>query len=232
MSTESGTVGREIQIQSEDGDFAGYVALPASGHGPGLLVLQEGWGLVPQIRSVCDRLARAGFVALAPDLYRGESTADPDAAGRLMMELEIERAGRDLAAAAEALKRQPESDGSSIGCIGFCMGGQLALHAACLRPDIGAVVDCYGVHPQVSLAFENSKAKILGVFAEQDEFIPAAAVEALGSALEAAGLVHTLLTYEGVQHGFLNEDRPEVYSAKIAARAWRDIENFLTAELR
>ena len=82
------------KIESDDGAFAGYVALPAAGHGPGLLVLQEWWGLVPHIKSVCDRFARSGFVALAPDLYRGESTTDPDAAGRLMMNLEIERAER------------------------------------------------------------------------------------------------------------------------------------------
>ena len=222
---------REIQIESEDGAFAGYVSVPAAGHGPGLLVLQEWWGLVPHIRAVCDRLARSGFVALAPDLYRGESTTDPDAAGRLMMSLEIERAGRDLGTAAEALRCQPETDGAGIGCIGFCMGGQLALYAACSTGEIKAVVDCYGVHPEVSLDFAHCKARILGVFAENDEFIPASAVEALGDALEDAGLPHTLVTYEGVQHAFLNDDRPDVYDATVAARAWHDIETFLKAEL-
>jgi carboxymethylenebutenolidase len=231
MSTTHDPDAREIQIESQDGAFAGYVALPAEGHGPGLLVLQEWWGLVPQIRSVCDRLARSGFVALAPDLYRGESTTDPDAAGRLMMNLEIERAGRDLGAAAKALRSQPETDGSAIGCIGFCMGGQLALYSACLRDEIKAVVDCYGVHPEVSLDFSECKARILGIFAENDDFIPLSAVEALGNALEDADLSHDLVTYEGVQHAFLNDDRPDVYDAVVAARAWHDIETFLKAEL-
>jgi carboxymethylenebutenolidase len=224
--------GREIQIASEDGEFNAYVATPASGHGPGLIVLQEWWGLVPQIRDVCDRLARSGFVALAPDLYRGESTTDPDVAGRLMMELEIERAGRDLDAAAEALRREPATVGSRIGCIGFCMGGQLALYAACRQPAIAAVVDCYGVHPNVSLDLESCRARVLGVFAENDDFISAADVELLDDTLSRAGVDAKLLTYVGVQHAFLNDARPDVFDAHTAAEAWRDIETFLEAELR
>jgi carboxymethylenebutenolidase len=224
--------GREITIASEDGEFKAYVATPASGHGPGVVVLQEWWGLVPQIRDVCDRLARSGFVALAPDLYRGESTTDPDVAGRLMMELEIERAGRDLEAAVEALRREPTTTGPQVGCIGFCMGGQLALYAACRRSEIGAVVDCYGVHPKVSLDFGNCRAKVLGVFAENDDFISAADVQHLDEALSKAGVDAKLLTYLGVQHAFLNDARPDVFDAETAAEAWRDIETFLEAELR
>jgi carboxymethylenebutenolidase len=195
-------------------------------------VLQEWWGLVPQIRSVCDRLARAGFVALAPDLYRGDSTTDPDEAGRLMMELEIERAGRDLEAATEALRRESATLGARVGCIGFCMGGQLALYAACRRPEIGAVVDCYGVHPNVSLDLESCRAKVLGVFAENDDFISAADVQHLEEALSSAGVEAKLLTYVGVQHACLNDARPEVFDAETAAEAWRDIETFFEAELR
>jgi len=224
--------GREIQIASEDGEFRAYLATPASGHGPGLVVLQEWWGLVPQIRDVCDRLARSGFVALAPDLYRGESTTDPDVAGRLMMELEIERAGRDLGAAVEALRRQSATSGSRVGCIGFCMGGQLALYAACLQPEIAAVVDCYGVHPKIPLDLEACRAKVLGVFAENDEFISSADVQILDEALSQAGVDAKLLTYLGVQHAFLNDARPDVFDAETAAEAWRDIETFLEAELR
>lgn len=227
-----GTSGREIKIESEDGSFAGYVAVPAGGRGPGLLVLQEWWGLVPHIRDVCDRLARAGYVALAPDLYRGDSTTDPDEAGRMMMDLEIDRAGRDLTAAVAALVRQPEVEGARLGCIGFCMGGQLALHAACLCPEIGAVVDCYGIHPRVILDFDECRAKVLGVFAQHDDFIPAEAVQSLDETLGLAGVEHRLVTYEGVQHAFLNESRPEVYAADRAAEAWRDIEAFLGAEIR
>ena len=224
--------GQEIEIESADGHFAAYLATPASGQGPGLIVLQEWWGLVPQIRDVCDRLARAGYVALAPDLYRGESTTDPDEAGRLMMSLEIERAGRDLEAAVDALRRQSATTGHKIGCIGFCMGGQLALYAACREPAISAVVDCYGVHPKVALDLAACRAKVLGVFAENDDFISAADVATLEGALAEADVEAKMLTYIGVQHAFLNDARPDVFDAETAAEAWRDIETFLDAELR
>jgi carboxymethylenebutenolidase len=230
--TDQGQQGRDIRVESEDGEFAAYVATPPSGRGPGLVVLQEWWGLVPQIRAVCDRMARAGFVALAPDLYRGESTTDPDEAGRLMMSLEIDRAGRDLEAAVEALRRESATTGARVGCIGFCMGGQLALYAACRRPEIGAVVDCYGVHPNISLDLESCRAKVLGVFAENDDFISAADVRHLDEALSDAGVDAKLLTYVGVQHAFLNDARPDVFDAETAAEAWRDIETFLESELR
>lgn len=233
MATDQETqAGRDLRIASAEGELDAYLAIPASGHGPGLVVVHEWWGLVPQIRSVCDRLARAGFVSLAADLYRGDATTDPDEAGRLMMDLEIDRAGRDLGAAVDALRQQPETDGAKVGCIGFCMGGQLALYAACLRPEIGAVVDCYGVHPRVTPDLDACRAKLLGVFAENDEFIPPASLEALREALSAAGVEHHLEVYAGVQHAFLNEARPDVYDAATAARAWRDIESFLGAELR
>ncbi len=112
------------------------------------------------------------------------------------------------------------------------MGGQLALYAACLQPEIAAVVDCYGVHPNVDLDFSACRAKILGVFAENDEFISASDVQDLDQALSGAGLDAKLLTYVGVQHAFLNDARPDVFDANVAAQAWRDIEAFLDAELR
>lgn len=224
--------GRDIEIESQDGPFAGYVATPSSGNGPGIIVLQEWWGLVPQIRGVCDRLARSGFVALAPDLYRGDATTDPDEAGRLMMALEIERAGRDLVSAVDALRREPAVEGAKIGAIGFCMGGKLALHAACLNAEIGAVVDCYGVHPNVHPPYAACGAKVLGVFAENDDFISATDVSDLKARLGDEGVDATFRTYLGVQHAFLNEARPDVFDASMAAEAWRDIDNFLAAELR
>ncbi len=232
MSARQGVrASREIEVESPDGAFAAYLALPATAAGPGLLVLQEAWGLVPEIRDVCDRLARAGFVALAPDLYRGEQAADAAQAARLMEALEIGRTERDLSAATLALRRQPETTGARLGCIGFCMGGQLALHAACLRSEIAAVVDCYGVHPHFTPDFAGCRAKVLGIFAENDEFVPPSAVKALEASLEAAGVEAELLTYVGVRHGFLNEGRPDVFDAETAARAWHAIERFLEAEL-
>jgi len=225
--------GADIGIDSgRSGErLAAYRAAPASGHGPGVVVIQEWWGLVDHIRNVCDRLAREGFVALAPDLYRGDRTSDPDAAGRLMMELELDRAADDLEGAVRALLGDDAVDGPRVGALGFCMGGQLALAAACRQRRIGAVVDCYGVHPKVELDFAGLEAPVLGVFAENDEFVSAEAVSALERRIRAAGGDARFTTYIGVQHAFLNDSRPEVYAAETAERAWGDILAFLRAEL-
>jgi carboxymethylenebutenolidase len=205
--------------------------VPATGSGPGVVVIQEWWGLVDHVRDVCDRLAREGFVALAPDLYRGEATSDPTAAERLMMNLDIPRASSDLSAAVAQLLGHDAVEGARLGCIGFCMGGQLALSAAASERRIGAVVDCYGIHPEVRLDFEGMQAAVLGIFAENDDFVPAAAVSALERQLAAAGVRATLKTYLGVDHAFLNDSRPDVYAAATAHEAWADVLAFLRAEL-
>ena len=223
--------GRALEFASGGERVRGYVATPASGRGPGVVVIQEWWGLVDHIRDVCDRLAREGFVALAPDLYRGETAGDPDGAGRLMMGLEIPRAARDLDGAVHALQSQPEVVGAKLGVIGFCMGGQLALFAATRNAKIGAVVDCYGVHPNVKLDLAGLEAAVLGVFAERDGFVPAETVRKLEADLRAAGKRVHCTIYPGVDHAFLNDTRPDVYDANAAARAWAEIVAFLRAEL-
>lgn len=219
--------GRDVSID----EGRGYLALPASGRGPGVVVLQEWWGLVDHIRDVADRLAREGFVALAPDLYRGESTTEPDRAQRLMMDLELERAGQDLARAVDHLLGHDAVDGRVVGAIGFCMGGQLALDAATRNRRIGAVVDCYGVHPAVELEVSGLEAPVLGIFAENDEFVPPAAVQALQAKLRDAGKRAHFHSFEGVGHAFLNDTRPEVFDARASAEAWNEIVAFFRAEL-
>jgi carboxymethylenebutenolidase len=222
--------GTEIEFSSNGDQVRGYLATPV-GRGPGLIVIQEWWGLVDHIRDVCDRLAREGFVALAPDLYRGEATSDPDEAGRLMMGLEIPRAARDLDGAVEALRRQDAVDGSRVGAVGFCMGGQLALYAATRNPRVGAVVDFYGIHPQVTLDLSGLEAPVLGIFAERDGFVSPDAARKLESELRAAGKRASFQIYEGVDHAFFNDTRPDVYDADAAARAWADTIAFFRAEL-
>ena len=216
-----------------NGDTAdGYLAHPASlGPHPALIVIQEWWGLVDHIRQVCDRLARAGFVALAPDLYRGKATGDPDAAARLMMDLQLDRAAADLDAAIEALRRQDGVEGPRVGAIGFCMGGQLALRAATRNQRIGACVDCYGVHPNVELDLSNVAGAILGVFAENDEFVPLENVRALEARLRTAGVRADFEIFAGTGHAFLNDTRPETFDAASAMSAWNKILTFLRAEL-
>jgi carboxymethylenebutenolidase len=223
--------GSEIGFRSDGETVRGYLAPPPSGHGPGVVVIQEWWGLVDHIREVCDRLAREGFVALAPDLYRGETTTDPDAAGRLMMGLEIPRAARDLDGAVKALLDHDAVDGSRVGAIGFCMGGQLALYAATRNRRVGAVVDFYGIHPNVTLDLSSLEAPVLGIFAEKDEFVAPEAARKLESDLKGAGKRVQLRLFEGVGHAFMNDSRPDAYDAGAAARAWADTLAFLRAEL-
>jgi carboxymethylenebutenolidase len=213
------------------GVLRGYLSLPATGTGPGVVVIQEWWGLVDHVRDVCDRLAREGFVALAPDLYRGESTRDPSEAERLMMHLDVARASSDLDRAVTTLLDHDAVEGSRVGCIGFCMGGQLALHAGAGNRRVAAVVDCYGIHPSVRVDFGSMQAAVLGVFAENDDFVPSAAVQQLEGELAAAGVRHHFETYLGVEHAFLNDSRPDVYDAATAREAWHDILAFLRAEL-
>ena len=223
--------GSEIEFDSNGERVAGYLAAPEGGSGPGVLVIQEWWGLVDHIRDVCDRFAREGFVALAPDLYRGERAGDPDAAGRLMMGLEIPRAARDLEGAVQALLGHDRVAGSRIGAVGFCMGGQLALFAATRSPRIGAVVDFYGIHPNVSLDLSGLSAAVLGIFAERDEFVPPEAARKLEADLRGADKRVHFEIYPGVGHAFFNDSRPDVYDARAAARAWSETLAFLRAEL-
>ena len=227
----TGRVGREIRFASDGDEVGGYLAVPAGGRGPAVLVIQEWWGLVDHIRDVCDRFAREGFVALAPDLYRGERTTDPDVAGRLMMGLEIPRAARDLDAAATALLGEEATTGARVGAVGFCMGGQLALFAATRNRRIGAVVDFYGIHPNVALDLSGLDAAVLGIFAERDEFVPPDAARKLEADLRAAGKRARFEIYPGVGHAFANDARPDAYDARAAARAWAETLAFLRAEL-
>lgn len=227
----SSRAGREIEFASDGERVRGYLALPARGSGPGVLVLQEWWGLVDHIRDVCDRLARAGFVALAPDLYRGETATDPDTAGRLMMDLALPRAARDLDGAVAALLGETATAGGTVGVVGFCMGGQLALLAGTRNRRIGAVVDCYGIHPNVTLEWKDLAAPVLGVFAEQDAFVPPEAVSKLEGELRAAGKRCSFTTFPGVGHAFMNDSRPDVFDAAATERAWGMMVSFLRAEL-
>src|SRR5512143_964330 len=125
--------GKMVEFPSNGHTAKGYLATPAAGKGPGVIVIQEWWGLVGHIKKVCDRFATAGFSALAPDLYHGKTTSEPDEAGKLFMALNIGQAEKDLRGAARYLAGQ--SSTTKIGAVGFCMGGQLALFAATLNPN-------------------------------------------------------------------------------------------------
>ncbi|HEY9738194.1 MAG TPA: dienelactone hydrolase family protein [Trichocoleus sp.] len=209
----------------------GYLALPESGSGAGVIVLQEWWGLVPHIKSVVDRFAQAGFVALAPDLYGGEKTTSPDEAGRMMMALNIGKTAQDLEKSVDYLLGHEAVTSAKVGVVGFCMGGQLALLAATVSDRIGAAVDFYGIHPNVQLDVAQVKAPVLAFFGGQDSFVPLEAAESLVAAMRSAGKAVESQFYPEAGHAFFNDSRPEAYNAAAAEDAWMRSLGFLKQHL-
>ena len=224
--------GTMIEFPSNGKAGSGYLAVPASGGGPGVIVLQEWWGLVDHIKDVADRLAAEGFVALAPDMYHGESTNSPDDAGKLMMALDIGRAEKDLRGALGYLLSRDEVTTEHVGTVGFCMGGQLSLYAACENSAVGACVVFYGIHPNVSPNLSTLQAPVLGFFAEKDGFVPPAAARQLEADLQAAGRSVEITIFEGADHAFFNDTRVEVYDEAHAATCWSRMLTFYREHVR
>jgi carboxymethylenebutenolidase len=225
-------MGEMIEFPSNGSPGQGYLAVPPSGSGPGVVVIQEWWGLVPHIVDVCDRFAAAGFVTLAPDLYRGQQTSEPDEAGKAMMALELDRAGRDMSGAVDEVRRR--SAGDSVGVVGFCMGGGLALVLATQRPDaVSVCVSFYGVipWPEAQPDYAPMSAAVLAHIAELDGFFGPAAAATLETQLKGLGKDVTFHVYPGVDHAFFNDTRPEVYDDAASTLAWQRTIDFLHAHL-
>jgi len=203
----------------------------SSGSGPGVIVLQEWWGLVPHVKNLCERFAAEGFTALAPDLYGGERTTDPDQAAKLMMALNIGETEKNLRGAVRFLLEQKETSSRTVGVVGYCMGGQLALFAASKNPEISGCADFYGIHPNVKPDLAALSGAVLGIFAEHDSYANAEAVAALAQDLTRLRKKHEFHTYPGTNHAFCNDDRPEVYDARAASDAWRRLTEFFRAEV-
>ncbi|MGI5212159.1 dienelactone hydrolase family protein [Plantactinospora sp. CA-290183] len=225
-------MGEMVSYRSNGGTSEGYLALPADGAGgPAVIVIQEWWGLVPHITSVAERFAEAGFVALAPDLYHGTSTTEPDHAGKLIMGLAMDQAARDIAGAADYLAERPEVTGK-VGCVGFCAGGSLALWSATLSDRIVATAGFYPVLPweRMRPQWSNYAGKVAAIHcSEEDGTSAAEGVQAAQQAIQAAGGECTLHDYPGTRHAFFNDDRPEVFDQPAAASAWaRTLELFRT----
>jgi carboxymethylenebutenolidase len=216
-------MGEMVEFPSNGSTATGYLAVPGGGDGPGVIVIQEWWGLVPHIKDVADRFAVEGFVALAPDLYHGESTTEPDEAGKLMMAMNIDRAVKDLNGAVDLLRDHPATTSDGLGVVGFCMGGGLALALATARPDvIRAAAPFYGVIPWPDLQPDYSKleATVLGHFAELDAFFGPDLARGLEQQLRDLGKDATIVVHEGADHAFFNDTRPEAYKADHAEEAW------------
>ena len=222
--------GKMVQYQANGTKTDAYLATPASGKGPGIVVIQEWWGLVGHIKSVADRFAAEGFSALAPDLYHGQSANEPDEAGKLFMALNIGQAEKDLKGAAAHLAQH--SSTQKLGAVGFCMGGQLALFAATLNPTIGAAVDFYGIHPNVNPDYAKLSGPVLGLFAEKDGFVTPQTARDVDTAIKKAGKQSEIHIYPNVDHGFFNDERPDVYNKPAAEDAWRRTLSFFRSNLK
>jgi carboxymethylenebutenolidase len=227
-------MGQMIEFPSNGSNGHGYLAIPESGSGLGVVVIQEWWGINDQLREVCDAWAADGFVMLAPDLYRGVVTTEPDEAGKLMMSLNIEQAAKDMVGAVDALAANKAVVGDTVGAVGFCMGGALALWLATLRPEkVRAVAPFYGVigWPATTPDWSRLAGPVQGHYAENDDFAGGAAVAMFTDELRSLGKQVEIFTYPGTEHAFTNHQRPEVYNAEATKLAFDRAKAFLRETL-
>ena len=229
-------MGRSISFKRPDGKSVnGYLAEPAAGgKAPGLVVIQEWWGLNDQIRGVADKLAKAGYRALVPDLYRGKSTVDAKEAEHLMKGLNFgDAAGQDIRGAVQFLKK----DSPKAGVTGFCMGGALTLLSAVNVPEADAGVIWYGYPPLEYVDASKIKAPLLGHFATRDQAFPIGKVDELEKKLRAAGVAFEFHRYDA-KHAFANETADEKklemleYNPRAAETAWERTMYFLAKNLK
>ena len=219
-------------LQIEPAGSRAYLVLPDSGSGPGVLVLHAWWGLTPDFTDVCDRLAEAGFVALAPSLYPDGATTDSIAEAEALVARNrgvSDVVEKIVLAGAERLRAMPAVRGKEIGVIGFSLGANWALHLSQVRPDdVDAVVAVYGTDGG---DYSTARAAYLGHFGERDDFEPLEDVHALEDRIRAAGCEVTFHTYPGAGHWFVEPNRPDAYVAAAAELVWERTMAFLAARL-
>src|SRR6266540_197255 len=211
--------GTMVKFPSNGRQTDGYLATPASGRGPGIVVIQEWWGLVDHIKDVADRFAGEGFVALAPDLYEGKTTKEPDEAGKLMMSMQMDTAAKDLSGAVSYLRDSSAVDPKKVGTVGFCLGGGLSLFLATITP-VDACVIYYGVLPGAQPDLSKLKCPVLGHYAEHDEFASPEKARALESEIRGGGRQVEFHIYNGTSHAFFNDTRADVYNEAAAKQSW------------
>jgi carboxymethylenebutenolidase len=223
-------MGAEITFKRPDGgDAKGYLTNAARGDAPGLVVIQEWWGLSEQIKAICDRFALAGFDALAPDLFKGIVVPyhDTERAQKEMMSLNfIDATEQTVRGAVQYLKR----NGAKVGIAGFCMGGAVAVIGAAKIPELTAAVSFYGIPPERAVKPAEVKIPLQGHFANHDDFVTPKAVNDFEEALEAAGKDVELFRYDA-NHAFVNEQRMAVHDRHAAELAWSRATAFLKKHL-
>jgi carboxymethylenebutenolidase len=230
--TENESV-QNVTFAGNGGTAHGYLALPASGRGPGVVVIQEWWGLTTHMTDVTDRLAAEGFVALAPDLFGGATTHDGDEAGRLMQELPVDGAAHDLGGAVDFLLGHEAVTSSTVGAVGFCMGGGFVLVLAAQQGDrIGAAVPFYGVLKEDYPDLSGLTAPVLGHFGTEDGFTTPDAARALAERIEKESGVRPEIFFYPAGHAFFNDENLlGTYDEEQAALAWRRTVEFLHEHL-
>lgn len=221
-------MGETIRYTTPDGQsVSGYLARSSSGRGHAVVVIQEWWGLNDQIRGVADRFAAAGYDALAPDLYRGRVTEDPDEASHIMDGLDwVGATEQDLRGAVSYLKQ----GGGKVAVAGFCMGGALVLLSAARVPEVDAGICFYGIPPAEAADLRRISIPLLGHFATRDDWCTPEAVAQLEKTLKEAGVELELHRYDA-QHGFFNEQIADIHDAAAAEKAWERTLAFLAKHL-
>ena len=223
-------MGKDIKFNFNGISGSGYLALPEKSGAKPVIVIQEWWGLVPHIKDVVDRLASKGYVAYAPDLYHGQVAKEPDTARKLLMELELDEAAQELTAAAKYLLELTEVDSESVGTLGFCMGGALAIWSATICDEISTAV---GYYPGQSWErhnphWENMKSKRVQIHcSEGDGTSKASAIVEAVSQINSAGGTAEAFDYPSTLHAFFNNDRPEVFNKEAAELSWNRTIEFL-----
>ena len=224
---------QNVSFASNGGQAHGYLALPPTGSGPGVIVIQEWWGLDDHIAAITDRLAADGFVAFAPDLYGGRVAHDTDEAGQMMSELPVDQAATDLGGAVDYLLAHEGVTGTKVGAVGFCMGGGFVLLLAAQQGDkVGAAVPFYGVGPAVPQTYTGITAAVQGHYGEQDGFYPVEQAQAQEVQIRTESGADVQFYYYPAGHAFHNdENKLGTYDEQSAAAAWSRSVDFLTSHL-
>lgn len=218
-------MGERLTLSSGDTTVEYYLAVPASGAGRGVLVLHAWWGLTSVFTSVCDQLAEAGFVALAPDLYAGRTATTREQAEQLSSDLDGQTTYALITRAVAELQARPEIQDRPIGVVGFSLGGAWAVS---LDQGVDAIVVYYATVP---LEYVSASAPIMGHFAEHDEFEPLESVRQFERSLRDKGLSVDLHIYPNTQHWFSEDNQPGYYDPAAADLAWQRTLEFLRQHL-
>lgn len=219
----------KIEFEVGRSKFTGYLAIPEGGDVPGILLIHAWWGLTDFFKSVCDRLAEEGFVALAPDLYNGKAASAIEEAKRLRSHLKRAVVMKELDGAVELLSTLFAVSNNKIGVLGFSLGAYWAMWLSTQRPsEVAVVTTFYGTGKG---DYRKARAAYLGHFAEDDKWAPLESVRKVETRMRFAGKKVTFHVYPGTKHWFFEKDRPDAYNSKAAQLAWRRTIDFFHKNL-